>query len=164
MLYNIYNYLKQYIQTAIPSLKRIDWYNDQLTNGVVIVSPSVFIEFPGQLQTQTLSKEKQAVLLTVRIHLVSKILGHKDQSFDDMLLRQHFELNKQLWQILQGQSGIAEDGTQLFTSMDRIAIEHIQYLHGWFVTMQDFATTGFDYIEKRMTTKPAGNVKISIDG
>ena len=141
MLNEVYKQLKERLE-GISEVKHLDWFNDQYS-GIIHTEPGIFIEFIGNQRTETLRGQVQQIAIKVRIHVYSKVISKEDKSLPEAKINTHFEIVKEVYRRLQGYR-YGESGQLLFNSMQRVAIEHHQYLRGWFVTTQDFEMMGYE--------------------
>ena len=135
MLNQVFKLIKQKL-SDIEGIKIIDWFNDQY-GGIIHTEPGIFLEFVGTIQTRQMSKEVDEYDVRLRVHLYSKLIMKEDKSFDEAKIDKHFELVEQIYQRLQGYWYESEE--MKINSLQRVEMEHHQYLRGWFVTTQDYA-------------------------
>jgi hypothetical protein len=158
MLLPVYNQIKQTL-TAITAIKLIDWFNAQY-DGIIHTSPCIFIEFPEQLNFQTLSRDVQQAELKIGIHLVSKVMSAQDKSIDEASIAAHDVNCNEIYKLIQGKRDNTGDWLQ-YNSLNRTGYRHYHDLQGWFVTVQDFECMIYQKSVKDMITIARPEVVVS---
>ena len=157
MLLKVYNELQTKL-IDVPNVKLVEWFNDQYS-GTIHAEPGIFIEFPNPIPMETLRKKTQQGDLLIRIHVYSKLIAKVDKSLDKSIIERHFNITDSVFQLLQGFRSVEGDKL-LFNSLDRIEIQHHQYLQGWFVTTQDFECVLYDIKSEILTPTPSPEITI----
>lgn len=132
-----FNYIKTELQTAFPDLKLITWYNAQFDSKTIHTVPAILIEFPDELNPETLNRQLQQIPLVIRIYLVHKIHSDKDGDINSSLMQQHELFANNIYDYIQEYAVEGENGTEL-NSFDRIAYKLDMSYPGFAVTYQDF--------------------------
>ena len=136
MLLKPYQIIKNQLIT-IEAIKLITWFNNQIQAGTLHTAPVALIEFPDDLNPETLNRQQQQAELVTRVHLVSKIHSGKDGSIDDTLMQAHELLAQLIYDKLHGYS-YEENNEQIINSLDRVNYGLDMNNPGWAITTQDF--------------------------
>lgn len=142
-LTGIYNEIETRLKGA-ESFKLVTWYNRQDVDGIVHTVPAVFIEFPEPMRTETLQGQHQQALLTVRVHLVSKIVSRKDGSINNDTVAAHEALVDDIYNSLHERS-IVIDEDKHTTALERTALQLYMGIPGWAITRQDFQCMAYQH-------------------
>ncbi len=130
--------------TSIGSIKLITWFNEQITAGVLHTSPAIFIEFPKDLEPETLNRLFQQMEFMISIYNVTKLITGKDGSVPEAIMQEHELRDQEIYDKFQGFS-YQEDGKEIFNSLEREGIKLDMSSPGWAVTRQDFGCEYYQY-------------------
>lgn len=119
-------------------LQDIQWFNNQY-EGTILVAPVLFIEFaPLVINRQT--KQAATTDISIRLHVVSRVVGDSDGDIPDTDVFRHESLAHRILSLLEDKplSFLEEDTRPL-----RLAgWEHHHKYKGWMVTLIDLKTKG----------------------
>lgn len=152
-LTGIYNEIETRLKSA-ESFKLVTWYNRQDVDGIVHTVPVALIEFPEPMRTETLHGQHQQALLTVRVHLISKIVSRKDGSINTDTVALHETLVATIYDLLHRRS-IVIDEDKHTTAMERVAMQLDMGIPGWAITRQDFQCMAYQHPVSTGTLIPA---------
>ncbi len=155
MLLEAYRAIKNKLQTDIPELKLIDWFNDQYS-GTIHTVPAVFIEFPNELNFKNARREFQISKFKARIHLVTKALSDNSKHIKEELIQEHETLSQKIFYSLHQLWAMYEADKKLFDSLTRTTYQHYQYLKGWLITTQDFESQIYQHEAPKKTMTVTG--------
>ena len=136
MLLNPFNAIKQQL-ADVPDIKLITWYNDQVKAGVLHTEPVILIEFPDELNTETLNRQSQQAGLLTRVHVIHKLHTDKDGSIKQNIMQLHEDAATAIFDRLHEFAKEGPNGTEL-SSNERIAYRLDMDNPGWAITTQDF--------------------------
>lgn len=134
----VYQFIKSKL-TDITELKLVTWWNGQTADNITHDTPSVYIEFPDTMQTETMGgAQMQNTEVTIRILLISSLITYNDGSIDESIMQAHEELAYQIYEQLQTQGFEFGDGDTGLSSMTRVSEFTNMGTPGMVVTTQDF--------------------------
>lgn len=126
------------IDTAGSLLKDIQWFNNQY-EGVIHVSPSLFIEFRG-LDFNRTTKQAQTTPISIRLHVVSEVMSESDGEIRDEDVAAHEAIARKVAEALEEVRLPFEEGE---TRPLRLASwTHNHKYYGWMVTLVGLETKG----------------------
>lgn len=132
---------------AITQIKLIDWFNDQYSNGIIHITPAVFVEFPVPMRFKTNREQFQQSDFTVRIHLANVAIADASKRIQRSVLAEHETVVQEIYRALHGCWAMLTPELKLFDSLDRTAYQHHQYMQGFLVTTQDFQSRIYQHAE-----------------
>ena len=119
-------------------LKDIQWFNNQY-EGVILVSPSLFIEFGG-LEFSRTTKQALTTPISIRLHVVSEVMSESDGEIRDDDVAAHEQIARKVAEALDEVRLPFENGE---TRPLRLAswTHNLKY-YGWMVTLVGLETKG----------------------
>ena len=119
-------------------LKDIQWFNNQY-EGVILVSPSLFIEFGGWEFSRT-TKQALTTPISIRLHVVSEVMSESDGEIRDDDVAAHEQIARKVAEALDEVRLPFENGE---TRPLRLASwTHNHKYYGWMVTLVGLETKG----------------------
>lgn len=141
MLYPIYQVLKQHLNDpGEEGLEGIDlpneWFNMQY-DGTMIHESGFFVEFPNELDFESVSTQMRRAPLRIRLHLYSKAMATHDGIADDTVL-DHEAIAHRAKKLLDGFTPLDKDGNKLCERLLFVGWRHWHRWKGWMVTYVEF--------------------------
>ena len=119
-------------------LKDIQWFNNQY-EGVILVSPSLFIEFGG-LEFSRTTKQALTTPISIRLHVVSEVMSESDGEIRDDDVAAHEQSARKVAEALDEVRLPFENGETRPLRMASWTHNHKYY--GWMVTLGGLETKG----------------------
>lgn len=127
---------------VIPSpdaeLQDIKWFNNQY-EGTILTAPVLFIEF-SPLVINRRTKQTNTTDITIRLHVVSKIVVDSDGDIPDTDVFRHESLAYRVLSLVEDVSLPFLEG--MTRSLRVAGWEHSYKYKGWMVTLIDLKTKG----------------------
>lgn len=133
MFYNLFKEIQPVVAASVPALKAVQWFNMQYET-TITQSPVAFIEFPDNSAAEQVSKDLTRVPVTIRVHVVSKVLSGADGSVPDTAIEQAEALAASVRSALTGLKPSAGKPLR-FTGW-----RHWQRYQGFMITYVEFGT------------------------
>lgn len=141
MLYPIYQVLKQHLNDpSADGLEGIDlpneWFNMQY-DGTMIHDEGFFIEFPNELNFESVSTQMRRAPLRIRLHHYTKIVTTHDGIPDSAVL-DHEVIGHKAKKLLDGFTPLDENGNKLCERLQFAVWRHWHRWKGRMVTYVEF--------------------------
>ena len=101
MLYKFFNAISTRLASGVASLEGVEWFNAQY-DGTILKAPVAFVEFPEPVNIEEASKNLTRTEITVRIHVVSKVLTKIDNMVPDQAVIDHEAIAVAVRNLLRG--------------------------------------------------------------
>lgn len=150
MTAEIYRAIEKRISDKVEEVKQIDWFMDQyaasIEDGMVWITPTVFLEFMP-VTWQQIGQNIQSATMQVKVHFLT------DNDYEDqksLMMTNHLQLNKRVHKALQnwgcllsyveGYEALQGTGSDmiLINNMTRVASESEHQLRQFVVTTQTY--------------------------
>lgn len=133
MFYNLFKEIQTAVGIGAPALKAVQWFNMQY-EATITQSPVAFVEFPDDSPADHASKDLTRLPVSIRVHVVSKVISSADGTIPDTAIQQAEALAASVRTALTGLKP-PECKPLRFTGW-----RHWQRYQGFMITYVDFAT------------------------
>lgn len=136
MLYEYYNAVKNLVGDT-DGLESVAWFNNQYDE-TIINDRVAYVEFPAPLTPNPVSKQMERSEVTIRLHVVSRVLQKIDGAIADSDIVSHETLCQAILSALRGQALTTADGVALTSRLRWSGWQHHHKYLGWMVTWIEF--------------------------
>jgi hypothetical protein len=154
MLYKFFNSIATRLSSGVSALEGVEWFNDQY-NGTILKAPMAFVEFPEPIPVEEVSKDLTRSEMTVRIHVVSKVLTKVDNTVPDQAVIDHEDVVVAVRDQLRGYTltetiltvipedppepeSILSETLDISNKLNWRRVQHFHKFQGWMVTTLDY--------------------------